>query len=104
MTLFLLATHDHNLLDGAGSIARSADGHYGRATHVRFGQPLNRGGHCGTEHERLSIHKPIKTCFSGFVVRLVIGRHVLKNRLNLGLKTHINHAVGFIQHNVGTLR
>jgi hypothetical protein len=52
----------------------------------------------------LPINEPIEPCFSRFIVRLVIGRHVFKNGLNLGLKTHVNHAVGFIQNNISALR
>eukprot|EP00963_Diacronema_lutheri_P008159 scaffold718_cov342-Pavlova_lutheri.AAC.15 len=97
--LVILLAHLDHLGDIVRHPARAADGYRDRMPQIRACNPLHRGWHGGTEHQRGAIRLVL---LQGFVLVLwleVRGGHCIQYGIDLRFEAHVNHAVCFIQDN-----
>merc|ERR550519_881100 len=103
----------HEIHDLLGPLHRPSNGsnvHNGRSPQVCPGQPFHRGRHSRREHYSLPVlvlGLEVGGEESDVLGRVVVGflvgdGHVLKDLLDVGLETHVNHTICLVKDDVGT--
>mmetsp|Transcript_6968 Transcript_6968/g.42648 ORF Transcript_6968/g.42648 Transcript_6968/m.42648 type:complete len:352 (-) Transcript_6968:1182-2237(-) len=96
--LIVLLAHLDNLRDIVGYTTRATDGDRDRMPQVRSCDPLHRGWHGGTEHQRGAIRLVLLQRLVFVLWLEVRGGHYIQDRIHLWFEAHVDHSVCFIQH------